>query len=82
MTLCRTCNKPVDNPYRRRNTDGNIVEGCVAEDHSGQIFSTQDDLNWHNRYEAVKIRNAIITGLLYDEHEGFEDAIDLSILIK
>ena len=48
---CTTCNKALDRPYRRE-VEGEIVEGCIAEDHNLHV----GDDAWHNRPSAVEHR--------------------------
>jgi len=49
---CRTCCRPIDDPFRFTDDDGTIRAGCVVEDHDEYADA------WHNRPEAVAIRQA------------------------
>ena len=57
---CKTCGHPVSWPYRRRNSHGEIVEGCVDASHdviptdvSGQH---RENRAWHDRPASVRVR--------------------------
>jgi hypothetical protein len=52
---CNICARPVDAPWRHLDATGAIVDGCVAEDHTGPLLSGED-LAWHLRPEAVRLR--------------------------
>ena len=63
-TLCPTCNKPSDKPYRvyfQGVEDGTlsdrIMQGCVDDFHTGHV--TGRDADWHNRPDAVRVREAM-----------------------
>lgn len=53
--VCRTCGKPLSEPWRSRDADGKIWLGCVDSDHEGHLYR-YDDLRWHKRPEARKAR--------------------------
>lgn len=59
---CTTCGKPVDRPYRRYDSRGTCVEGCVDSCHTGHLVTASESSCWHNRPEAKKIRAALERG--------------------
>jgi hypothetical protein len=45
--LCPSCGRPSFAPYRNRDKDGKITEGCIHEYHDGELYG--ESLRWHNR---------------------------------
>ena len=52
VITCRTCCRPLNTPYRVI-VGGVVVQGCVAEDHTGHVADS-----WHNSPEGERIRRA------------------------
>lgn len=48
---CPDCGHPAAQPYRRRNSDGILIEGCVSSFHNASADA------WHNRPEAQELRD-------------------------
>lgn len=46
MNTCPTCTKPLNNPYRRYNSEGQIVEGCIDKCHDRHLIPTTNSYNW------------------------------------
>lgn len=53
---CTVCCKSFDNPYRRHDKNGNIIEGCVDDCHTKYLIPTTNSWNWHNSKQAKKTR--------------------------
>ena len=54
---CTTCTQMANDPYRRRGENGLVTEGCVDEIHGAHV--TGADALWHNRPEAIKVREGM-----------------------
>ena len=46
MNKCPTCVKPLNNPYRRYNRQGQIIEGCIDKCHDKHLIPTTNSYNW------------------------------------
>ena len=53
---CNTCTRPVASPFRRFDSNGKVIEGCVDAAHTGHIYG--ESLRWHMRPAAKEIRKA------------------------
>jgi hypothetical protein len=54
---CPTCVRPKGQPFRKYDDHGKVVNGCVDEYHTGEIFPIpSESARWHYRKEAEKIR--------------------------
>ena len=55
MNTCPICTKELNNPYRRYNNQGQIVEGCIHKCHDKHLIPASNSYNWvidcrkHNR---------------------------------
>ena len=57
--LCNTCTRPIDNPYRRFDASGHIVEGCIDDSHTPVAgLLSKSSYEWHFSESAIKIRKA------------------------
>ena len=55
-TTCRTCTRPLSEPYRVYSTEGHVVQGCIAADHDGYMTGNGESAKWHNRETAKAYR--------------------------
>jgi hypothetical protein len=46
MNKCPTCTKPLNNPYRRHNSEGKIIEGCIDKCHDKHLIPATNSYNW------------------------------------
>lgn len=55
MNTCPICTKPVNDPYRRHNSQGQIIEGCIHKCHDKYLIPSTNSWDWvlscrkHNR---------------------------------
>lgn len=58
--ICRTCGKPISQPYRVFSETGAVLQGCIDADHdNGNLQGVSAD--WHNRPEAKQYRRDFMT---------------------
>lgn len=55
-TVCNTCAKPYNKPFRIYDKNGKIVSGCVDACHTGMLVPLSDSAFWHNRPESKAVR--------------------------
>lgn len=53
--ICNVCCRPTDDPFRSRDRDGRIVQGCVSAAHEGMLSG--DSLAWHESDSAKRCRD-------------------------
>lgn len=53
---CPTCCRSAHAPARVYDARGSVVQGCVAEFHTGALIQISESNRWHLRPEAKKIR--------------------------
>ena len=46
MNTCPICVKPLNDPYRHYNKQGQITEGCIHKCHDKYLIPTTSDYNW------------------------------------
>lgn len=63
---CPTCTRPLSVPYRRRNAQAQIVEGCIDACHGESLASDphSDSAAWHFRATAVAWRKSCLANLI------------------
>lgn len=57
--VCNICGRAPGNPFRVYDERGKVVNGCVAEAHTGHLVTPSESARWHNRAEAKKVRAAL-----------------------
>lgn len=60
---CPICCRPAYSPYRRLDTQGKIIEGCVDASHTGKHVPISESERWHWRPEAIEIRRAELAAI-------------------
>lgn len=55
-TVCDTCGKPYNKPFRSYDENGKILSGCVDGCHTGMLIPLSDSAFWHSRKESKDIR--------------------------
>jgi len=63
-TTCPTCTRPAENPYRRWDASGRIIEGCVDAIHTGKLVPISSSNGWHMRKKAIAIRRSELDALM------------------
>jgi hypothetical protein len=53
---CRTCCRPLNNPYRTYDDRGRVTHGCISSDHTGHLLPGTESYRWHIRPEAKRLR--------------------------
>lgn len=56
MDKCNICGREASSPYRVYDKHGKVLNGCVAEFHTGHLVTPSESSFFHNRPEAKKIR--------------------------
>jgi hypothetical protein len=56
---CPICCRPAAAPYRRYNSRGQVVEGCVAAFHGGKLVTPSESNRWHCRPATKSIRRGL-----------------------
>lgn len=72
MSRCCTCGRDVTAPYRSRDRDGHIVQGCIDESHTGHLYG--ESKRWHDRPTARAWRRRIavhLTEIVGEPMRGF-----------
>ena len=46
MNTCPICTKPLNDPYRHYNSQGQITEGCIHKCHDKYLAPTTSNYNW------------------------------------
>jgi len=62
-TICPTCGRKPENPFRRTDLRGKTIYGCIDAIHTGRLVCPSESNRWHLRPEAKQLRRETLKSL-------------------